>query len=104
MTVSGHTLIRIQSLARLYQTGYRSNTVDAIIEKLVAMERARLRAEADGLAVDLRAFEHRNLLSSEEFNRRFQAGALGDDADMFEWSALYQMWMYVQERLETLQP
>ena len=29
-------------------------------------------------------------MSSAEFYRRFHAGELGDDADMFEWSAFYQ--------------
>lgn len=102
VTVSGHTLTRIQSLARLYQTGYRSSTVDATIEKLIAMERARLESEVEDLAAHLDTFEQRYQLSSEEFHRRFQAGAMGDDADLFEWSAFYQMWQSVQEQLEAL--
>lgn len=102
MTVSGHTLTRIQSLAKLYQTGYRSSTVDATIEKLVAMEQTRLENESAGLMAHLHAFEQRYQLSSEEFHRLFHAGALGDDADMFEWSAIYQMWLSVRERLAAL--
>ena len=102
MTVSGHTLTKIESLAKLYQMGYRSNIVDATIEKLVAMEQAGLETEAESLAAHLRAFEQRYQLSAAEFHRRFQAGELGDEADMFEWSAFYQMWLSVRERLETL--
>ncbi len=37
-------------------------------------------------------------MSSAEFMRRFAAGELGDSADMFEWSACYQMWLSVEER------
>ena len=41
------TLTKIESLAKLYQMGYLSNTVDAPMEKLVAMEQAGLEAEAE---------------------------------------------------------
>lgn len=68
------------------------------------MERARLESEAESLARQLRPFEQRYGLSSAEFQRRFQAGEMGDDGDMFEWSAFYQMWLSVQERLEALRP
>ncbi|NIA11027.1 MAG: hypothetical protein GWP10_15185 [Nitrospiraceae bacterium] len=103
MAVSRQTLTQIQSLARLYQTGYRSNTVDATIEKLVDMERSRLQAELDSLTVHLRAFEQQYHLSSEEFHRQFEAGKMGDDADMFEWDAFYLMWLSTRQKLEALQ-
>jgi len=102
MTVSGQTLTRIQSLARLYQTGYRSNTVDTTINKLVSMERSRLQAELDDLARHLRLFEQQYHLSSGEFHHKFQAGEIGDDADMFEWDAFYLMWLSAQEQLDAL--
>jgi hypothetical protein len=104
MTVSGQTLTKIQLLARLVQTGYQSNVVDATLDKLIVMERARLEIEAESLAGQLRPFEQRYQLPSAEFHRRFRAGEMGDDADMFEWSAFYQMWLSVQERLEALRP
>lgn len=104
MTVGGQTLTKIQSLARLVQTGYQSNVVDATLDKLIVMEQARLEGEAESLVRQLRSFEQRDGLSSAEFHRRFRAGQMGDDGDMFEWSAFYQMWLSVQERLETLRP
>lgn len=103
MTVNGHTLTRIQSLARLYKTGYRSDTVDATIEKLIAMERARFEAESEDLAAQLHEFELRYQIPSADFHRRFQAGTLGDDADLFEWSAIYQLWLAAEENLKALQ-
>ena len=102
MAVSGQTLTKIQSLARLYQTGYHSNTVDITIAKLVDIERARLQAEAESLVQHMRSFEERFGMPSADFYRRFHAGELGDDADMFEWSAFYQMWLSVQARIQAL--
>ena len=102
MTVSGQTLTKIQSLARLYQTGYHSNTVDATIAKLVDLEYARLQAEAESLEHQMHSFEERFGMTSAEFDRRFHNGELGDDADLFEWSAFYQMWLSVQARIQAL--
>lgn len=102
MSLGGQTLSRIQSLERLYRRGYRSKTVDLTIDKLVALERDYARRELMRIEQHLRAFEAQYHLSSEEFYRKFQAGALGDSADMFEWSAFYQMWQSVQEQLTTL--
>jgi hypothetical protein len=80
------------------------NVVDATLDKLIVMERARLEIEAESLTGQLRPFEQRYQLPSAEFHRRFRAGEMGDDADMFEWSAFYQMWLSVHERLEALRP
>ncbi len=103
MTVdSGQTLTKIQSLARLYQAGYHSSTIDNTISKLVAMERSRLEHEAKRLTEKLNILEKQYNMPSVEFYRQFQAGKMGDDADLFEWSAFYQMWLSVQKRLQTL--
>ena len=102
MAVRRQTLTQIQSLARLYEAGYQSNTVDITIEKLVNMERTRLQSESDNLTERLREFERQHHLSSDEFHRKFQAGEMGDDADMFEWDAFYLMWLSIQEKLEAL--
>lgn len=100
MTISEQTLFKIQSLAQLYQTGYSSKTVDITIAKLLDMERSRLQAEADRLAAQMKGFEATYGMSSTEFFRQFQAGKLGDDADLFEWSAFYQMWLSVETKVQ----
>ncbi len=102
MSVGGQTLTRVQSLEQLYRRGYRSKTVDTTIDKLVALEQDRTRRELAQIEQRLRAFEAQFHLSSDEFYRRFQTGDLGDSADMFEWSAFYQMWLSDQEQLIAL--
>ncbi len=102
MAIEDQTLTKIQSLARLYQTGYSSKTVDATIAKLVDMERSRLQAEADSLLEQMGRFEAEYAMTSAEFARRFQAGELGDDADLFEWSALFQMWVALENQIQTV--
>ena len=101
--IQDSTLRQIYSLARLYQTGYRSATVDTAIHKLVSMGREQLLREKQELEAQLKSFEMRYGLSSEEFHRRFEAGEMGDDADMFEWDAFYRMWSSVEKQLNALE-
>lgn len=44
-----------------------------------------------GLREDLTRFEQRYGMSSADFFARYQSGQMGDDADAFEWNALYKM-------------
>ena len=105
MTMSAivQTLTRIQNLEQLYRSGYHSSTVDTTIDKLLMIESAKAQRESLELEERLRAFEEQYQLSSDEFFQRFRAGEMGDSADMFEWSAFYQMWVSVRQRLATLQ-
>jgi hypothetical protein len=102
MAVNQQTLLKIQSLEQLYRNGYHSNTVDAAIEKLVGIEQTRVEQELARLQERLRKFEEQYLISSAEFYRQFRAGEMGDEADYFEWSAFYQMWLSTREQLDLL--
>ena len=102
MTAGTQTLAKLPSLAQLSQTGDRSPIVEATIEKLVAMERARLAHEVASLAERLRVFEERSQLASVDVSRRFQAGDIGDDADLCEWSAFSHLWVSALAHLMSL--
>jgi hypothetical protein len=102
MTTSQQTLLKIQSLEQLYRTGYHSNTVDTTIDKLISIEQTHAQQELARLEVTLHRFEEEYKRSSGDFYRQFQAGELGDDADFFEWSAFYQMWLSIQKQLNLL--
>ena len=103
MAANQETLLKIQSLEQLYRSGYHSDTIDTTIDKLVAMERSRAGQELTHLEDRLRQFEEQYRLSSAAFYVQFQAGELGDEADFFEWSAFYQMWLSTQEQLDLLE-
>jgi hypothetical protein len=98
MSVSVPTLDRIRNLEQLYRSGYRSATVDATIDKLLSVEIAKAQQEAKNLRSRLVELESQFGMSSADFMQRFQAGDLGDSADMFEWSAFYQIWLSVEEK------
>ena len=103
MTAGEKTLKKLRYLETLYHQGYRSDTIDRSLEKIIALERARAKRELDDLRTRLQEFEARYHMSSEDFYRRFRAGELGDAMDFVEWSVFYDMWKSVSERLEILE-
>ena len=103
MATNAQTLERLQSLETLYRQGYRSDTIDRALDKIIALEHAAARREYADLRERLQAFETRYQMSSEDFYRRFRAGAMGDSMDIVEWSIFNEMWESVRARLGMLE-
>lgn len=102
MAADTHTTERLQTLLRLYQSGYQSAIIDKTVAKLTALEIARLEDEAAQLRQRLTAFEQQYGMSTEAFYQRFQAGKMGDAMDFVEWSAFREMYQNTLERLALL--
>lgn len=90
------TLDKIRNLERIYSDGYGDDFMDRALDKLLAQQRAEDEISWRALKMDLDELERRYSLSSEEFARRYRAGAMGDDADFVEWNALFRMYTKVQ--------
>ncbi len=103
MATEGKTLERLKHLVALYRRGYQSDVVDRSVDKLIALERAAAQRELADLGERLQAFEAQYEMSSEDLNRRFRAGELGDLADVVEWSVFYEMWKSVRQSLQVLE-
>ncbi len=61
MATHEQTLERLQYLATLYRQGYRSDTIDRSLDKIIALERAAAHREYADLRERLQAFETRYL-------------------------------------------
>ncbi len=103
MATSTNTLDKLLQLESLYRDGYQSAVVDQAVEKLIALEHAQAQRELGTIEVSLSTFEQKYRMSSPDFYHRFQGGDLGDEADFFEWSALYGMAEALRQRLQTLE-
>ena len=73
------------------------------VNKLLEREKAQLAQTLDRLNARLKEFEQRYNMSSEDFYFRFESGELGDDMDLIEWSATWEMTDHARQALETLQ-
>jgi hypothetical protein len=69
-----------------------------LAERQVQEDEAQLAA----LREDLARFEQRYAMTSADFFARNQAGQMGDDADVFEWNALYKMHARLGDAVESL--
>jgi len=102
MAAQAETLSRIHILREVYQQNYHSAMADRVLDKLIELERGKAQRELKEYQEILHSFEQRHQMPSKLFYERFQRGELGDDADFFEWSAMYDIWRAVQERLTKL--
>lgn len=82
--------------------GSYSDTFAISLTNIILEEIKSIEQEIQEIKVDLQTFEQQYQLSSEQFYQQFKAGKLGDEIDFVDWSAFYQMWYSLQERLNLL--
>ncbi len=76
--------------------------VDRTLNKIIQSELYQLMQVQGNLRRELAQFERRYRISSEECWNRFEAGELGDDADYFEWTGLYEIYQANEVTLQRL--
>jgi hypothetical protein len=96
------TIERLQRLGKVYHEGGASPFIDQAIEKIFAHEQAEAKQRLAQLKTDLAEYEARFGMDSATFFARYERGEMGDDADVFEWAALYRMFLRAEERLQLL--
>jgi excisionase family DNA binding protein len=113
LVVPQSELQRVEELARLLdivdaeQPLDTPEEIDGALQKErdqeLGIEQTRLEQELARLDERLHRFEAEHQLPSAEFSRLFRAGELGDEADFFEWRAVYQMWLATRQQLDLVQ-
>ena len=96
------TLEQLRSLEEIYQNGLEDEYLSRAMDKITSYEICRCQRDLDLLRNDLEVFEKKYNMDSETFGDRWGKGMLADEADFFEWSALYQMYRRSKKRLEIL--
>ncbi len=76
--------------------------IDSTISKLITFQIAKYRKAIKGINDELKVFEQKFTMSSEECYRRFNSGELGDEADFFEWTGLYENFLLYRKRMSAL--
>ncbi|MBT3258121.1 MAG: hypothetical protein HN366_16935 [Deltaproteobacteria bacterium] len=77
--------------------------VELAIEKLLKREASRMDELKQRLLIQKAGFEDKYGISSDEFNRRYEEGTMGDEMDYMEWSATVDMLSGIDKRLSLLQ-
>ncbi len=60
-------------------------------KNIIKYETSELKKSIINLKIDLKNFENKYKLSTEEFTQKFEMGKLGDDEDFIIWAGLYDM-------------
>lgn len=87
----------------LHSVALDEASLDRMLDKLLHVVHGQHREKLDHLDHLLCQFEARYQMGSEEFQRQFEAGQLGDDMDFFEWSGLIELREQVRCKLERLE-
>ncbi|MGE5343210.1 MAG: hypothetical protein ACM3SY_17195 [Candidatus Omnitrophota bacterium] len=77
--------------------------VDNTLSKLIRYQLSKYRDHIIQIKCELEKFETTYHMTSEEFYQKFEAGELGDDADFFEWSGLYENVLLYRNRIQELE-
>ncbi|MEB3160048.1 MAG: hypothetical protein VKL20_01165 [Synechocystis sp.] len=93
---------QLETLTALYQHGYKSDLIEQSLSKIINLELHHAQEQATHLKRKLLTYESQYKMDSEQFYKQFMAGELGDAMDFLEWSAFYEMWHSVQDRIKVL--
>jgi hypothetical protein len=77
--------------------------LESSLNKLIGFQVQKYRTNIKQIRHELNRFETEYKMSSEVFFKKFEAGEIGDDADYFEWAALYENILLYSERIRTLE-
>jgi hypothetical protein len=102
MTTQEKILNQLQVLETLSKQGAYSDKFVLALRNILIEEINSIEQQIQEIEIDLQTFEQEYQLSSEQFYQQFKGGKLGDEIDFVEWSAFYQMWCALQERLNIL--
>jgi len=86
----------------LYRSGFQNDIIERTLDKLIALEKDRVKEELVKLNTCLQNFETQYSMSSDVFYQRYENGELEDSADFTEWSSFYDMRQTAQQHLESL--
>ena len=76
---------------------------DQALAKVMQFEIDRLQHEQRRLQAELAHFEQSYQMTSEECQQKFDAGALGDAVEFFEWTSLYSIYQQNEHSLRLLE-
>ncbi|WP_017652695.1 hypothetical protein [Fortiea contorta] len=102
MTTQEKILNQLQVLETLSKQGAYSDKFVLALRNILIEEINSIEQQIQEIEIDLQTFEQEYHLSSEQFYQQFKGGKLGDEINFVEWSAFYQMWCSLQERLNIL--
>ena len=77
--------------------------IDIALDKLIKREIIRMNELKSRLMDQLKEFEKKYSLNSQEFYARYENGQMGDEMDFVEWAATVEMLKNVEKQMALLE-
>jgi len=77
--------------------------LDTSLSKLIGFQIAKYKSSIHQIKCELRPFEQKYNLSSQDFHQKFESGNMGDAADFFEWVSLCENILQYESRIQSLE-
>ena len=77
--------------------------IDSTLSKLINIQIAGYKDNIKQISTDLKMFEKKYYMTSEECFKKFESGELGDGEDFFEWTGLYENILLYKDRIKMLE-
>ncbi len=78
------------------------NDKEILAQNIIACQIAELRRAIFNIRLDMKCFEDKYQLSTEDFYQKFVSGSTEDTEDMIIWAGMYEMLLENESRLEKL--
>ena len=86
------TLTQLKKLEKYVNTYGEDQLIASSLSKIMNYKIQKYEKLLNELRDDLISFEKKYQKKSDEFDRSFKSGELGDDMDFVEWSSLFDMY------------
>lgn len=96
------TMGSLDRLQRLYTSGYGDRFLDNALRKIIDRQIARDEADLARIDEELRSFEARYGMTSDQFWQQYQHGQLNDTEDFTEWNVFCKVKQRILARLGIL--
>lgn len=81
----------------------RYSDKEQFAQNIIEYEIAETKKGIVNIQIDLKEFENKYKISSENFYEKFETGKLGDDEDYIIWAGVYEMLIQNEKRLSELE-
>jgi len=88
--------------AEIKSTGISKETMKDAVIRTLRSKIEEINQKLIDTRKNIRYFEKKYGMKTEEFYEKFQAGELGDDMDFFEWKALKEIYDELNEERRVL--
>ncbi|MBF0468441.1 MAG: hypothetical protein HQK61_06095 [Desulfamplus sp.] len=94
--------VKLQTELKLKKILQYTQDEESFAQNIISYQIAELQKGILNLELDLKEFEEKYKISSEEFYQDFLRGAAGDSEDFIIWSGIYEMFRENNARLMEL--